>query len=199
MPEKQEHRTKIDQRVVIKDEATGMYPHARTYNEAFVRRQTHDSFGYPLVYVEWDKDHWAYSGEEDRWVLEAHFDPVEEKMADDKPSFMEALTKLMQEYNQPEQKAPEPEPDPRPTEELTYEDVLERAVAAALKAEAFIMLVASNEEFGGKKLIIPNIWMDSRSDEGALVLDAAAADYVAQSMGRIIHEYIRDRNGASGS
>ncbi len=50
--------------------------------EGWVREKTHDEYGYPMVYIEWDKKHWAYNGERDGWTMEAHFDPKEKVMSD---------------------------------------------------------------------------------------------------------------------
>jgi hypothetical protein len=201
MPQKQEHRTKKDQRVVIKDSATHMYPMARAYNEGWVRRQQHDHLGYPLVYVEWDKDHWAYSGEEDRWVLEAHFDPVEDSMADDKyNNLLKALADVVANA-QSEQGEGQPSPVPDELEEkdkeFTYEYVLQRGFEAALAGSGFLLFVAHKEELNGHEVTIPILFMHSKDDEGALLVDAAAADHVAHSAQRLIQEYLRDKNDGS--
>jgi hypothetical protein len=169
MPQKQEHRTKKDQRVVIKDSATHMYPMARAYNEGWVRRQQHDHLGYPLVYVEWDKDHWAYSGEEDRWVLEAHFDPVEDSMADDKyNNLLKALADVVAQAQSDE--APKSEAVPDELEE---------------------------KELNGHEVTIPILFIHSKDDKSALLVDAAAADHVAHSAQRLIQEYLRDKDDGS--
>jgi hypothetical protein len=200
MPQKQEHRTKKDQRVVIKDEATHMYPMARAYNEGWVRRQQHDHLGYPLIYVEWDKDHWAYSGEEDRWVMEAHFDPVEDSMAEDKyNNLLKALADVVAQAQSDEAPASEPVPDEleEKDKELTYEYVLQRGAEAAAKGSGYLLFVAHKEELNGHEVTIPILFMHSKDDEGALLVDAAAADHVAHSAQRLIQDALRDR--ADGS
>lgn len=37
---------------------------------------TEDPDGFELVYIEWDKGHWRYNGEEDDWTYALHFRPV---------------------------------------------------------------------------------------------------------------------------
>lgn len=32
-----------------------------------------DDLGFPLVYIEWDRDHWKYQGQEDGWTFQSHF------------------------------------------------------------------------------------------------------------------------------
>lgn len=44
--------------------------------EGWVRRRKLDRYGYPQILVEWDKDHWAYNGQEDCWTWEGHFEAV---------------------------------------------------------------------------------------------------------------------------
>lgn len=197
MPAKQEHRTQVHDRVRIKDTVTHMYPHARVWSEGTVMKRMHDHHGYPLIWIEWDKDHWAYSGEEDRWVLEAHFDVVENTMAEeDKPDFMDALWELMQQHRKDTGRE-EPKPkDTRPTGPLSYEDILNKGYDAAEKGEAFILVVASPEVFNETEVVIPRIYLHSKNDPSALLLDAAVADYVAQAMGRLIQ---RQDDGSASS
>lgn len=176
-----------------------MYPNARVYNEGIVRKQTHDHHGYPMIFVEWDKDHWSYSGEEDRWVLEAHFDPVEGNMEDNRNNDLAAaLGKFLQDWQSGQKSEPEPKEDNRPQDELGYDEVLELAAKDARNGEAFIVIVASPESFQGTDLVVPHIYIDSKNDDAALVLEATAADYVAQSMGRLVQELVRSRH-ESGS
>src|SRR3954467_9670267 len=117
MAEKQPHRTKPRDRVRIKDDVTHMYPMARVYSEGVVGDRTHDNLGYPMIFIEWDKDHWAYSGEEDRWVLEAHFDKVEESKMEEKPDIVEALAKLLEQYRSQGEETEEAEPPGNEAEE----------------------------------------------------------------------------------
>ena len=199
MPAKQEHRTQVHDRVRIKDTVTHMYPHARVWSEGTVMKRKHDDHGYPVIWIEWDKDHWAYSGEEDRWVLEAHFDVVENTMAEeDKPDFMDALWELLKEHRKDSDKEeePEPKPDPRPTGPLTYEEILDKGYDAASKGDAYVLIVASSEVFNETEVVIPRIYLHSKSDASALLLDAAMADYVAQAMARLIQ---RQDDGTPGS
>jgi hypothetical protein len=193
MPENQEHRTRPQQRVRIKGDLTHMYEHARAFNEGTVRRQLHDEFGYPLILVEWDKEHWAYSGQPDGLYLEAHFDPVEEKMADKQEDFLAAIANLVEQFQN--QNEGEEKPDPRPTKEPKYKDILEKAVEAAEEGEAFLIFVVTPDESLDKGIMFPAIFADSKSDAAALALDATAADYVASSVLRLVQHRIVEGHG----
>src|SRR3954466_5189582 len=81
--QKQEHKVHENERVKLKsDGQDALYAFACAGSEGWVRNLDHDKLGYPMVYIEWDKDHWAYNGEPDRWAFEAHFDKVDNKMSD---------------------------------------------------------------------------------------------------------------------
>jgi hypothetical protein len=83
--QKQEHKVHENERVKLKsDGQDALYAFACAGSEGWVRKLDHDKLGYPMIFVEWDKDHWAYNGEPDKWVMEAHFDKIEDenKMAE---------------------------------------------------------------------------------------------------------------------
>ena len=76
---KQEHQIRVDEKVRLKsDGQDSLYAHADAGAPAWVRDRKHDAMGYPMIFIEWDKDHWSYSGEPDRWTMEAHFEKNEE-------------------------------------------------------------------------------------------------------------------------
>jgi hypothetical protein len=201
MAQKQEHRTKRGDRVRIKDDVTHMYQMARVYNEAIVKKITHDHLGYPAIYVEWDRDHWAYSGEEDGWVLEAHFDLVEEDMPDNNEEFIQGLADLLNQWQSNREPDKTPALDPR--SDKPYDDSYEGLLAAAEKdareGEAFIVIVAKTERSGGVELIAPRVYMDNKTSDAGLVCEAAMADLVAHSYARLISRVAKDENGQAGS
>lgn len=207
--EEQQHRTRPTDRVRIKDDITHMYKDARVYNEGIVRARMHDEYGYPLIYVEWDKTHWAYSGEEDGWLIEAHFDLVEDQMAEEKKfdQLLNGLSDLVSSFQ--ENDGPENVEDrgdftmavPAGDAELTFEQVLAKAMAEAKDAEAFVVITAMPEEFAGKDLLIPRVYMHSRRDDAAIMLDATMADLAAQSHARLVLSVIEQakRDGQTRS
>lgn len=184
--------TDVGDRVRIKDSVTHMYQNARVYNEAVVRARTRDNLGYPHVYVEWDKDHWAYSGEEDGWTFESHFDLVEEKMEDRQDDLLAALTKLVQSFSGGDagenvRKVIEDEED---ESDLTYEQVLKNAFNDAIKGDAFIVLVALPAKFGERELLVPHIYVHSKRDDASLMLDATMADAASQAHASLVLKLI---------
>jgi hypothetical protein len=198
MAEKQRHHVKIGDRVRIKDSVTHMYPRARVYNEGFVRALEHDKLGYPLIYVEWDRDHWAHSGEDDGWTDEAHFDLVEDQMADQDERFdalLSGLSNLLSSFqNEEKQDSAQAVPVETPQGEtnMTYDEVLAKATADAQDGDAFIVLVARPEEFSGTEILAPHIYVHSKREDAALMLDACMADAVAQTYAGLVMKLIAE-------
>jgi hypothetical protein len=76
------------------------------------------------------------------------------------------------------------------------------AIKDARNGEAFIIMVARKEEYGGMSLVVPHIYMHSKRDDAALMLESTTADLAAQSHARLSAQLIdaakRD-NGPSSS
>lgn len=207
MAEQQEHKTHIKDKVRIKGSVTHMYQNARVYNEAWVRHRDHDHLGYPLIYVEWDKDHWAYSGEDDGWVPEEHFELVEDSMADSKDdkfeNLLSGLSDLVSSFrSQDEDELPEGnEFDGGHDNSLSYDEVLAKGLEEAKDAEAFVILVAIPEEYRDKELLVPHMYMHSKRDDAAIMLDATMADLAAQAHARLVMAVVMraKADGSAGS
>jgi hypothetical protein len=78
-----EFQIPVNSKVKLKDTVDGsLYGGlACSGNQGWVRRRRRDDkFGYPQVFMEWDKNHWAFNGLEDCWTYESHFDIVEKSM-----------------------------------------------------------------------------------------------------------------------
>lgn len=207
MMDKQEFRTRIGSRVRIRDSVTHMYPNARVYNEAIVRARKRDQLGYPIIYVEWDKDHWAYSGEEDGWAIEAHFDLVEDQMAEDKRfnELLGGLSDLVNNFKSegetPDESKEKLEIEPQEESKMTYNEVLDRALEDARDGEAFIVLVARPQEFRGNQIITPHMYKHSKREDADMMLEAVMADIASQAYTQLVMQLIaeRKRDGSSGS
>ena len=137
--------------------------------------------------------------------MEAHFDKVEEHKMVDEKSFMEALQELMASYERgvdaKDEDKGEDKPSAQQTRDMDYADTLTKAMEDARSGEAFVVLVASAEEYQGAQIIVPHIYLHSKRDDAALLLDAATADFVAQSYSRLITDFIQARrdDGESGT
>jgi hypothetical protein len=170
------YRFNVKDRVVIKSDVTSMYPNARAYMEGTVERQRHDAFGYPHAYIKWDKTHWAYSGEEDGWTLEEHFEPVKEKKMADNKLDKDALWNLFEQFLAENENNEEDTTEP--TEKLDeYEEKLRLAYEEAKEASAFVLVYVADA--GGA--IVPVALEGARDKQLIPILEAAMSDLAAQA------------------
>lgn len=66
-------------RVELLPKKDGVYEFAQSGSQGVVA-DTRDEDGFSMVFIEWDKDHWRYTGEPDCWTFESHFAPVEDRI-----------------------------------------------------------------------------------------------------------------------
>lgn len=194
--EKQAHRTQINSRVRIKDSVTGAYSMARVYMEATVKAQRHDELGYPFVFIEWDKNHWAYSGEHDGWTLEAHFDLIEDSVSDDnnQDELLAALGELVKRFQDKPEETKVDDPSQVSEDEKSEDDFfgrLEKAFNDALEGEAYVVLVARKEELAGREVVVPHFYASSHRPDAMLLLEATMSDVGAQTHTQLAFESIR--------
>lgn len=201
----QPHKTKLKDRVRIKDSVTQMYPMARAYMEGTVRKQMHDELGYPLIFVQWDQNHWAYSGEPDRWALEAHFDTVEGKVEEKDDKLIEALMQVLENHRKGNKEESQNVQDPllrndREPDPDDYYSVLTRAMDDASDGEAFVVIVARRDHMGEAEIIVPHMYAASKpnAEDAMLLLEAAMSDAGAQHHGRMVYEEIKRLRGDDG-
>jgi hypothetical protein len=77
---------------------------------------------------------------------------------------------------------------------------LQRGMESALAGSGYLLFVAHKEELQGQEVTIPILFMHSKDDEGALLVDTAAADHVAHVAQRLIQDAILEkRDGPSES
>jgi hypothetical protein len=159
----------VGSRVSLKDGMERVYTFAVAGTEGWVRERKEDSDGFPLVRIEWDKEHWRYNGQPDGWTFEDHFRLI------DVP-------------------APTPEVEPEPAEGLLaqlqpderawgavdgYVDDLSDAMDAASEGEGFFMIVIrqrQNDKDPNEVMYFPTIFDNALTEEARCVLDAQLAE-----------------------
>lgn len=200
--EKQLHKYDKDQRVKLLGDPSNLYPLAGVGSEGWVRRLDHDSLGYPIIYVEWDKDHWTYNGERDEWTLEAHFEAVkEEEMAEPKKDD-DPLQRLLEEALKGEQSPTKDRNVIRTMMESVkwpskhaLTETLTEAARQATNDEAFMLITVHKDEDGN---LIPTIASCFTSPESAILLEAQLSRLAAIAhsdlAGNMIHGIMEERN-----
>lgn len=175
---KKEHRLSRDQRVKLKgDGQDAPYSYAAAGSEGWIRRLDFDGVGYPIVYIEWDKDHWAFNGEPNQWTLEDHFEPVENSMGKDKDREEYEEFLAWKKGKKGKDKAPESSFDL----DEKYSEVLSKAKKAAQDADAFLLIAIQSlgdEVPGAYNPIVLNYYKD---EAAGLLLECQLAKLGASS------------------
>jgi hypothetical protein len=182
---KQEHSTRINQRVRLKiDGQDRLYQSACAGAEGWVRKQDHDSLGYPRVFIEWDKDHWTFSGEPDRWALDAHFEPVGDNGMNDEEMF-----KRFQDFLASEGHAALP-----PSNDAAYQVALAEAFETAKGDDSFLLVSVKDQGTNKDGLpgYLPTITSYYKDANTGMILEAQLAQFVANGHNQLVAMQISD-------
>lgn len=208
--DKPEQRFTVDTRVKLRE---GVDPSlydgfSRVGNEGWIRKRKLDRYGYPQVLIEWDKDHWAYNGQEDGWTWEGQFEAVkEQEMGDQTPEqqdvedkvrevteqFVNALfATLQQPAVQPAAVSKEPD-----DEELDQWDaqLVEASVVVSDSPAYLIVALERVETEGAPSIIVPRVFHAAREPEQALIIQSQLAHVVASLQDATISR-ILERKGS---
>lgn len=194
--EKQQHTTKKDQKVRLKSNGQdALYSHAYAGSEGWVRDQKTDPLGYPLVFIEWDREHWADNGEPNKWAFEAHFEPVEGDAVSEQPRDMNDFMGMMaQMYEQwvGSKDAPAPaesQEDSEPQEDDTKNDRFLAALSKAFEAvkldgEAFLLVAVHkvDDTQAGIPVHVPRVYNFYKTAEAGLVAEMQLPSILQTSM-----------------
>jgi hypothetical protein len=163
----------VGSRIALKDGMDKVYVYALPQAEGWVRDHKVDNDGFPLVYVEWDKDHWRYNGQKDGWTFQEHFDVKEraENTTEPKPSLEDFLAQM---------KGDDP---PQITDEQAEEffDELSEAFEHASEGEGYFVIAVRRKKIDGADVLYPEIFAGSLSEEAGLLMDAQIAQIAAAS------------------
>lgn len=131
----------MGQRVELLPGREGVYENVFPASRGVVSGHRKDKYGYDLVYIIWDKNHWRYGGEDDLWTLASHFCPIEGEdereligsevpMSPPKEEFTEAAKQEMDDYM----------------------DALEFAAEKAAESGAFFFICLKDDQEGHKNI-----------------------------------------------
>lgn len=123
-------------------------------SRGWITKERTDSDRFDLVFIEWDKEHWRYSGQPDGWTFASHFREVE-KTSD-------LLAKM---------KGSEDEELPR----IDFDKALEEVSDVLNKSQGFIILTAVEVEdiLNNDEIVtLPLVFSRFKTDEAAQALFA---------------------------
>lgn len=132
-------KLEIGMRVELLPGREDVYDLAYPASRGVVRGIREDSYGYAQIYIDWDKDHWRYNGEEDLWTFASHFRPAEGERELIGPEVHDVPSAL-------------PDPDiPTHAQDTLMEGYMDSLIAAADKAsesDAFFFICMKRDEEG---------------------------------------------------
>jgi hypothetical protein len=168
---------------------------SRTGNTGWIRKRKRDKYGYPQVYIEFDKDHWSYNGTEDGWTWQGQFEAVEESdMAEEQKNNQDSLEDtvrgitenfvraIFDAMNPDEQSKPEP-PDVQSEleEDTKWESLAAETTEAIANAPAYLVIALERVQTPGDALpmIIPRVFRAAQKSEYALIVQSQLAHVLA--------------------
>jgi hypothetical protein len=174
---------------------------SRPGNEGWIRKRKRDKYGYPQVYIEFDKDHWAYNGTEDGWTWQGQFEAVEEiEMAEQPNKKQEELEETVKGITEnfvqaifgamgsPVEKAQDTSTQLSPSDDIlepednpdTWESLIAEAGESLTKSPAYLLITLEHMEVANAPaMIIPRVFHASREHEYALIIQSQLAHVLA--------------------
>ena len=175
----QEHKYPLNTRVRLKDIEPGMYGgYAAVGNEGWIKGRSKDAYGYPMVLIKWDKNHWAYSaGLPDVWTYENHFEPVEqpeeqlmeEPQPDPIAAFLEAMI-----------------PKETPRADADYDEKIVEALKFLKASDAYLVIGVDS------KNMRPKVWRAAKNLPAGLIIDVLTSKMAAETHELLVTSFLED-------
>lgn len=199
---------KAAQRVRLKHDVAELYRRAFGGSEGFVRGRKKDSVGFPMILVEWDKDHWTYNGEEDMWTFEEHFEAVEEltmpSINNDDDNLADALINFLKNWKD-ESGEPDHEDDSHEDTEQQYYATAREATESVEDGEAFMIFTVKRQQTSPDHpeqfILVPEIFSAYQTEEAGLLLETQLSQVAAvtqQEMAGALLAQIMQRRRENG-
>lgn len=177
---------------------------SRVGNEGWVRKAKRDRYGYPEVYVEFDRDHWAYNGQPDCWTMEGQFEAAEEmdmsepasnpnesrddKVRDLTETFIRSLFGALG-VEEDQEAATPAAVDPEGWDKLAS-----AAAEAVQKAPAYVVIALEHMQVdGAPPMIIPRVFHAAREPDYRLITQSHLAHVLASMQDETIAGVLSQR------
>lgn len=206
-----DQRFDINTRVKLRD---GVDPSlyngfSRVGNEGWIRKRRRDKYGYPQVFIQWDKDHWAYNSQEDGWTWEGQFEEVKDnKMNDNNQSknlenqirditenFVSAIfSTLGQEKKSDSSPEAVIEDDAANIDDTPWEELSSEAIASLAKSRGYLLISLEDAEAeNAPEMMIPRIFQACREPDYALIIQSQLSHYLASSQDHLISKILSSK------
>lgn len=203
---KPEQKFPVNVRVRLRDGVDpGLYGgFSRVGNEGWIRKRRRDKYGYPQVFLEWDKDHWAYNGQQDCWTWEGQFEAVEENGMADGSNQEDQIREITEHFVKAifstlgtgSQDAPADEPEEQESEGdgEKWEDLIAQAQSSLSKAPAYLLVVLEHADApNAPPMIIPRVFHGAKDADHALIVQSQLAHLVASFQDSTIASILDDK------
>lgn len=165
-----------------------VYALAPAGSEGWVRGLKLDSVGWPMILIEWDRDHWTYNKEPDGWTFEEHFEPVEDEMSEE--GNIEEQFEAFKKWQAEQQGGVEPvEIDVAER----YQQDLRDATEIAKKAEGFFMVLIERQDDGVDLGFVPRVFNSLKDERIGALLESQLGIIAGYAHQQLAIELIRQQ------
>jgi hypothetical protein len=166
-------------------------------NEGIVKGTDREQFGYPRVYVEWDKNHWAYNGAPNGWTWQDHFELIEgsDMSQKDEVDYEALLREFTERLGMASKREPEEEiPEDDSSEEAVFDDTLEKAFEDAATSKAFVVVTLNEEDMeeGPGGFIFPSAYHAAHDHKSSLIVQMQLGELAQQFQERLVKKELGD-------
>lgn len=187
----------VDSRVVLRGSMEIVYPLAWAGSEGWVREVRWDEDDFEQVWIQWDREHWRYSGEQDRWTFASHFRVIDGE-APNRPYAAE-----VKEEEQTRELPAEPEGESQPCPDCggyhdddpewqDYFDTLNRAFESAADTDNFALITIASPPEDPNGAPVPILFMHTLKDGDALRLYAQMSALATRAMRALVQEKLTE-------
>lgn len=194
-----EQRFNVNTRVKLRGDVDPSFYNgfSRTGNEGWIRKRKRDRYGYPQVFIQWDKNHWAYNGQEDAWTWEGQFEAVEENVMAETPeepsnteeqirditeNFVSSIFSALGQQQasiseEPEQSA---EDNNQAEEAAQWESLVNEASEAIVNSPGYLVIALEYAKAPeSPPMILPRVFQASIKPDYALIVQSQLAHLMA--------------------
>jgi hypothetical protein len=187
----------VDSRVVLRGQMEVVYPVAWAGSEGWVREVKWDEDGFERVWIQWDREHWRYSGEEDLWTFASHFRAIDGP-GPDRP--YQTAAEVAEAYAEAEAdgEAMTPCPDcgdfhvDEDPQWQEYYDTLTKAADTAADTDNFALLTIASPPEDPDGAPVPILFMHTLKDGDALRLYAQMSALATRAMRALVHDKLTE-------
>lgn len=177
---------KIGSKVALLPGREAVYEKAVAGSQGTIVAKKPDKDGFRMVYIEWDRDHWRYSGQDDQWTYEEHFKPIDQNgifaALDDPQGFASQVLERAKDRGKDEEEMEE------------FIERLDEVVNLLSDSEGFIVLTARREthpQHPDKSFVVPYVYGAFLNDPIMALLESQMVQLAAVANQELAQKLLR--------